>query len=101
MARLVSAARCRRRAAPASLLEQASALGAWHRPVVAGARLQRGSRSLARIMGGRTEPILGLGRCLGVLVSSGPLFSTHHGFCDAVVLQHTRARPRGHRGDNE
>jgi hypothetical protein len=28
------------------------------------------------------DPILGLGRCL---VSSGPLFSTHHGFCDAVL----------------
>ena len=59
MARLVSAARCRHRTALARCWQQASAPSAC-------TGLQRGSRPLARVMGGRTdEPILGLGRCLG------------------------------------
>ena len=47
-----------------------------HGPVAPVARLQRGSRQLVCVLGGRAEPFFGLGRCLGVPVSSGPLSST-------------------------
>ena len=73
-----------------------------HGPVAPVARLQRGSRQLVCVLGGRAEPFFGLGRCLGVPVSSGPLSSTSgpkgDGVrrCIAAVLQYSTTT-RGHR----
>ena len=56
-----------------------------HGPVAPVARLQRGSRQLVCVLGGRAEPFFGLGRCLGVPVSSGPLSSTSGPKGDGVI----------------
>ena len=68
-----------------------------HGPVAPVARLQRGSRQLVCVLGGRAEPIFRLGRSLRVLVSSRPLSSTHNGLCDVVSSRRPAARERAAR----
>ena len=64
-----------------------------HGPVAPVARLQRGSRQLVCVLGGRAEPFFGLGRCLGVPVSSGPLSSTSGPKGDGVSGSGKRRTP--------